>query len=145
MGQGLEAFIPTPREVTVGGRSLSILPLRMGRVPAFARAIAPALPLLTEGKLDAAIVKHSGAIREAVVIGIETEAAGKFVDELWPHEFMHLAEVVFEVNVDFFARHVLPEMRVAAAKLTAAIETSLGDTGSPGSSPADGASPTSST
>jgi hypothetical protein len=79
----------------------------------------------------------------ATAIGARVDRG--WIDGLDPDVFLPLVAAVFEVNTDFFARLVLPQIRAAAQGLTAAIQASLGASGSPGSDDAAGGLPTSST
>lgn len=139
----LERFIPTPREITIAGRTLEFLPLKMGRVPAFTRAILPAMPTILAGNLTGAIAAYPDAFIDAVIVGAGVER--DWVEALWPDDFIRLASAVMETNADFFARRVLPQLGAASRTLTAAIQSSLGASASDGSSNGDGDTPTSST
>jgi hypothetical protein len=140
---GLETFVPEPREIEIAGRKLSITPLKMREVPGFTKAIAPAMSHLVTGNLNGALLWHAEAVIGATAIGARVDRG--WIDGLDPDVFLPLVAAVFEVNTDFFARLVLPQIRAAAQGLTAAIQASLGASGSPGSDDAAGGLPTSST
>lgn len=130
MTQDLEIFAPAPRRVTVGGRHVDLLPLRLRQYAGFLRAIEPALPLVLAGDLMAAAVDHEAAMLRAVSIGSglpEAELA-----ELWADEFILLARAVVEVNADFFVARVRPQIEAARAAM-AALVSSAGASSSPGS------------
>lgn len=137
---GLDDLIPASRTVTVGGRDVVVEVLRMRQIPGFTRAIAKPWPLIATGDYLAVVVEFQDEVVEAVkvVTGLETA----FLQDLHPDEFMALAEAVFEVNLDFFARAVFP----AAKRLGVTLRTAmLNSASSPDSSPLDTATPTSST
>jgi len=64
----------------------------------------------------------------------------QFLDGLYPDAFLVLAEVVFEVNLDFFAHQVLPAWTTTMTRLTAAMAPA-GAQSSPGSPEEGTASP----
>ena len=127
----LEVFVLSPRKLTIAGRDIEILPLRMKQVPGFTAGIRPVIPLLMLGDLNKAIIAHPQGMIDAVVIGSTLDKV--WVEELLPDDFCLLAGAVFEVNADFFARRVLPALRVAGKTLTETIQISLGEPYLPGS------------
>ena len=48
----LDTLIPPTAEITVGGETLFIQPLKIGQMPAFLRAIGPAMQQLTAPEID---------------------------------------------------------------------------------------------
>jgi hypothetical protein len=134
----LDAFLPQARSVSVGGRTLSILPLRVKQIPAFAKAIAPAMSRIASGDIIGAVAEHGEQIIDAV--SIATGAERDFVEALEADAFLELASVVMEVNADFFARRVLP----ALEKMSETMVRTLGAQPSPSSSQPASASATSS-
>ena len=48
----LDTLIPAPVELTVGGETLLLKPLKVGQMPAFLRAISPVLQQLTKPEID---------------------------------------------------------------------------------------------
>ena len=48
----LETLIPPGVELVIGGEALTIKPLKVGQMPAFLRAIAPAIQELTSPEID---------------------------------------------------------------------------------------------
>jgi hypothetical protein len=116
------------------GREVTIRPLKVGQLPAFAKAVGPilaAVPASTGGFEDVDIVglvaTHGEALIAACVVasGIpETEIRDAEIDE-----FMLLIADVISVNADFFRRR----MPQAGPKL-AGILSSLGDGSTPSKS-----------
>lgn len=140
----LETFAPVPRRETVAGRDFDILPLRMRQIPAFAKAVTQLMPYVLAGDLLEVVTEHAETASEAVAIG--TGAERDFIDELFPDDFLRLAMAVFEVNMDFFARRVLPESAATMARIRATLKGApTGEPSSPGSSDTDTASVTAST
>jgi hypothetical protein len=102
----LEIFCPTPREITIRGEVLGVLPLTMKQIPSFSKAIEPAMLVLFGGDWKLAAQDHGDAMQKAISI-----ALGKpldWVGNLYANEFLALCELVLEVNLDFFGRQVQP-------------------------------------
>ena len=126
----LDVLDPTGINVTVGGRTVSVVPLTIGQLPRFVRAIQPAASLLAGGEdLDwvALVGQHGEALiaAAAVATGIET----KEIESLAPDEFVLLCGAIFEVNCDFFLQRLAPAMERASDRVVAAtarIETGAG-------------------
>lgn len=128
----LETYVPVPREIVVGGKTLAITPLRVRKIPAFTRAIAAAAPLLMDGKTGAAVALHGEDIITAMVVA--TGEPESMIGDLLPDEFLLLVSTVMEVNGDFFARRVAPLIMAIQAKAEAAVKAMAGATSSPSSS-----------
>ncbi|WP_346824855.1 hypothetical protein ACEN2Y_09945 [Ralstonia solanacearum] len=108
----LDKLIPQPAELTVGGESLVILPLKVGRLPDFLRAISPVLQQLQAPKIDwlGLFIEHGDDLLQAVAIAVGKPRT--WVDDLATDEAILLAAKVVEVNADFFTRTVLPRLNV---------------------------------
>ena len=106
----LDTLIPPAVEITVGGETLIIQPLKVGQMPAFLRAISPAMQQLTAPEIDwlGLFGERGDDLLTAIAI-----AAGKpraWVNELAADEALLLAAKVIEVNADFFTRTVIPRL-----------------------------------
>ncbi|OAI58898.1 hypothetical protein RSP795_22130 [Ralstonia solanacearum] len=108
----LDKLIPQPAELTVGGESLVILPLKVGRLPDFLRAISPTLQQLNAPQIDwlGLFIEHGDDLLQAVAIAVGKPRT--WVDDLAADEAILLAAKVVEVNADFFTRTVLPRLNV---------------------------------
>nr|WP_064045944.1 DUF6631 family protein [Ralstonia solanacearum]OAI70848.1 hypothetical protein RSP597_15770 [Ralstonia solanacearum] len=108
----LDKLIPQPAELTVGGESLVILPLKVGRLPDFLRAISPVLQQLNAPQIDwlTLFIEHGDDLLQAVAIAVGKPRT--WVDDLAADEAILLAAKVVEVNADFFTRTVLPRLNV---------------------------------
>ncbi|MCL9847227.1 DUF6631 family protein [Ralstonia solanacearum] len=106
----LDKLIPQPAELTVGGESLVILPLKVGRLPDFLRAISPVLQQLNAPQIDwlGLFIEHGDDLLQAVAIAVGKPRT--WVDDLAADEAILLAAKVVEVNADFFTRTVLPRL-----------------------------------
>ncbi|MHA6890826.1 hypothetical protein [Ralstonia pseudosolanacearum] len=106
----LDKLIPQPAELTVGGEALVILPLKVGRLPDFLRAISPVLQQLQAPKIDwlGIFIEHGDDLLQAVAIAVGKPRT--WVDDLAADEAILLAAKVVEVNADFFTRTVLPRL-----------------------------------
>ncbi|MDB0529788.1 hypothetical protein LBW56_24275 [Ralstonia solanacearum] len=108
----LDKLIPQPAELTVGGESLVIPPLKVGRLPDFLRAITPTLQQLNTPQIDwlGLFIEHGDDLLQAVAIAVGKPRT--WVDDLAADEAILLAAKVVEVNADFFTRTVLPRLNV---------------------------------
>jgi hypothetical protein len=133
---GLEAFVPELRTVRAGGCDVVVRPLTLRQLPLFARAVEPLLPALLSGQVIPALVADPDRLVAAVAAATALPEAE--IRDLDPAEFVRLVAAVVEVNVDFFARSLLPATRAAeAAILARAASLSTGPSSSPGSASAD--------
>lgn len=135
---GIDDLIPPTRQVCVGGRDVEVGVLRMRQLPAFSKAIADPFPLIVMGDYLAVVMQYSEQVTEALRVATGLDA--KFLGDLTPNDFLKLASAVFEVNLDFFARAVLPAAKAMGQMMTTALSVSP-----PSLSPGDTAMPTSST
>ena len=106
----LNTLIPQAVELTVGGETLAIKPLKVGQMPAFLRAISPVMQHLTRPEIDWLLLfgEHGNDLLSA--IGVAVGKPRQWVDELAADEAILLAAKVIEVNADFFTRTVIPRL-----------------------------------
>ena len=106
----LEKLIPQAVELTVGGETLAIKPLKVGQMPAFLRAISPVMQHLTRSEIDWLTLfgEHGDDLLSAIAIAVAKPR--QWVDDLAADEAILLAAKVIEVNADFFTRTVLPKL-----------------------------------
>jgi hypothetical protein len=111
-----DALPPVPERVDVAGESLEITPLRVGELPAFARAIHPlAAGLSVSPDWLALLADHGEAFIETMAIA--SRRPREWVASLDLDAAVRLAEAVFRVNADFFIRRLLPGVTEAAARI----------------------------
>ena len=116
MSADLEVIAPTPTVATFKGRDIPISPLKVGQIPAFARAIKPIGGAIGQTGVDVAsimllVADYGENIVEAVSI-----ASGVSVDELndsTADELVGLASSVLKVNADFFRGRLTPAILAA--------------------------------
>lgn len=133
----LETFAPVPRIVTLNdGTELQVLPLRLGRMPAFTKAVKPIAGSLFVADYFTILEEHPQA-------AIDTICAAGFApamaQALYQDETVRLLSAIYEVNGDFFIQRLRPAMTQAAeaAKATVAKMAALtGEAPSPSSSSA---------
>jgi hypothetical protein len=112
MKDDLNALSPVPAIVTVGGKEISIAPLKVRQLQPVLSALGPALrDGFAQGFANVAdwllfFEAHTERVINAVASA--TDLKRDFVGELEPRELMELAFVVVEVNRDFFTRQVSP-------------------------------------
>ena len=111
------ALPPVPVTLVIGGERLELTPLKVGDVPAFARAVQPvAASLSASPDWLALLADHGEAVIEAVAIASRRPI--DWVAGLGLDEATRLAEAVFEVNADFFIQRVLPGLTEAATRIS---------------------------
>lgn len=106
----LDTLVPHGAEVTLAGETLHILPLKVGQMPAFVRAISPMMQQLARNHIDwlELFGMHGDALLTAV--SIATGKPRTWIDALDADEAIVLAAKVIEVNADFFTRKVMPRL-----------------------------------
>lgn len=137
------ALPPVPETLILRGETLDITPLRVGELPAFARAVRP-----MAGKIGAdpdwlRLLSEDG---EAVILALSLACRRPpdWVAALALDEAIVLAEAVFGANADFFIRRVLPEIVQMSTRVGQRIGTAIpGATPSSSSSAPATATPTS--
>lgn len=118
-------YQPKVIDVVVRGGTVSVAPLTVGQIPAFARALRPLVPALQGGAADwlGLIADHGEAVIEAC--SIATEMKHEDLGGLPPDEFFALAEAVIEVNMDFFTRRLTRAVEQAADRIVKIAGTGL--------------------
>lgn len=108
--------------VDIGGATpIEIRPLKVGKLPPFARALRPMLPELaglmsdeglSAGDLVGLIADHGDDLFDAVAIGagIDRDA----IIELEIDHLLELAAAVLKVNMDFFTQRLTPALSQVA-------------------------------
>ena len=137
------ALPPVPETVVIGGETLEISPLRVGELPAFARAVKPIAAQLTAEPDWLRLLSEDG---ESVILAlaIACRRPPEWVANLALDDAIRLAEAVFGANADFFIRRVVPEITQMSARLSQILGTLiLGQTPLPGSSDPATVTPTS--
>lgn len=116
------ALPPVPVSVEIAGEKIELTPLKVGELPAFARAVqAIAASLSASPDWLALLAEHGEAVIAAVAIAARRPVdwvAGLDLDEA-----VCLAEAVFGVNADFFIRRVVPRVTQAAARIGQTLES----------------------
>lgn len=117
---GLDVIAPEVGAVNFRGKTYALGPLKVGAIPAFARAIKPMLGMIEKSfgsdgvSIDTifdAIAEHGDGFVQAVSI-----ASGIPIAELQEAdgaEFMELVPVVLRVNRDFLRRRLSPALVAA--------------------------------
>jgi len=122
-----EAIAPAAVSVTLAGHSFAVSPITVERLPAFARALRPVMPLVSElaalteesdtsyvaDTLLALVSEHGELMAEAVAVAVAADRADipaqrARIAKLDAADFLQLALPVVRVNADFFARRLLP-------------------------------------
>ena len=113
---------PVPVFVEIAGERIDLSPLKVGEVPAFARAVQPlAASLSASPDWLVLLAEHGEAAITAIAVAARRPVdwvAGLNLDEA-----VRLAEAVFGVNADFFIQRLLPSVTQAAARIGQALES----------------------
>ena len=116
------ALPPVPVSIDIAGERVDLTPLKVGEVPAFARAVQPiAASLSAAPDWLALLAEHGDAV--IAVIAIATRRPVDWVAGLDLDEAVRLADAVFGVNADFFIRRLLPSVTQAAARIGQALDS----------------------
>ena len=123
MGNDMFAALPpVPLSIEIAGERIDLTPLKVGEVPAFARAVQPIAASLSASPDWLALMAEHGEAAIAA-IAVATRRPVEWVAGLDLDEAVRLAEVVFGVNADFFIRRLLPSVTQAAARIGQALES----------------------
>ena len=106
----LDTLVPAGIELSVGGESITLKPLKIGQMPAFLRVISPVMKHLSAGEINwlELFGERGDDLLSAIAIAVGKPRV--WVDELAADEAMLLAAKVIEVNADFFTRTVMPKL-----------------------------------
>ena len=106
----LEQLIPQASSLVIHGETLAIIPLKVGQMPAFLRAITPVMHHLNRSEIDwiALFGERGDDLLSAIAIAVGKPRS--WVDDLAADEAIVLAAKVIEVNADFFTRTVMPKL-----------------------------------
>lgn len=116
----LNALNPPPVVVQAGGREIAVTPIRVRELAAFSAAVHPLVAgIAAGGDVAALLAGHADAVIDAVAVGARLDR--EFVLDLGLDELYDLAEAVLTVNLDFFARSLLPKLAAGSGKLTQAL------------------------
>ncbi len=131
--QTFAALPPVPISILIGGESLEITPLKVGELPAFARAVRPVAAKLTPDPDWLRLLSEDG---ESVILAlaIACRRPPDWVAALAVDEAIRLGEAVFQANADFFIRRVVPEITQMSARIGTQISQQVG-TAIPGATP----------
>ena len=123
MGNDMFAALPpVPVSIEIAGECIDLTPLKVGEVPAFARAVQPIAASLSASPDWLALMAEHGEAAIAA-IAVATRRPVEWVAGLDLDEAVRLAEAVFGVNADFFIRRLLPSVTQAAARIGQTLES----------------------
>lgn len=112
------ALPPVATSIIINDEAIEIIPIRMGELPAFTRAVQPlAAHLSTSPDWLALISEHGEALIN--ILALATRQPHEWIAALALDDAIRLASIVFEVNADFFIQRLLPSITEAAARLEA--------------------------
>lgn len=131
MSDDLNVIAPAATAATFNGREIQIRPLKVGQLPAFARAIKPlggsiegiatGAQVLGVATILAMVADHGEAVVEAVSIATGVPAAE--LNDSTPDQLAELIVLVLKVNADFFKGRLTPAILGAVNRVAPAIAT----------------------
>ncbi len=135
----LATLPPVPESLVIAGETLEISPLKVGELPAFARAVRSIASKVTSDPDWLRLLSEDG---ESVILAlaIACRRPPDWVAALALDDAIRLAEAIFGANADFFIQRVVPEITRVSQQITTAIPGAMP---SPGSSGPDIVTPTS--
>jgi hypothetical protein len=121
--EDLQQMVPETVEVTVGGKTLSIGPIRIRQVSRVARHVGGLVRFFAGDAIDFEGLLTEGAEDLMEALAAATDQPVEWVGELDLDEVVRLTRTVIEVNADFFVRTVLPEVEKAQGALSGLNQT----------------------
>lgn len=107
---------PVPVEIHVAAQTITLTPLVLGELPAFAKAIQPfTTDLAIEPDWLRLLGSHGEAMIEAMAIA--SRKPREWIAGLALDEAIFLAQTLFEVNADFFIQRVVPKLGEAVSRI----------------------------
>jgi hypothetical protein len=102
-----DALPPVPTALVVGGEALEITPLKVGELPAFARAVRSIASKVTSDPDWLCLLSEDG---ESVILAlaIACRRPPDWVAALALDDAIRLAEAIFGANANFFIQRVVP-------------------------------------
>ncbi len=116
----LSIISPEAVKVSFRDRDIELTPLKVGQIPAFARAIKPVAGALSEaavtGTLNAGLIMEVMIQGESLVdsISIATGVPVAELNDSTADQLLVLAVAAIKVNADFFKGRLAPAIRAAA-------------------------------
>ena len=107
---------PVPVEIHVAAQTITLTPLVLGELPAFAKAIQPfTADLAIEPDWLRLLGSHGDSMIEAMAIA--SRQSREWIAGLALDEAIFLAQSLFEVNADFFIQRVVPKLGEAVSRI----------------------------
>ena len=127
----LAALPPVPEPLVIAGETLEISPLRVGELPAFARAVCPIASQLSADPDWLRLLSENG---ESVIVAlaIACRRPPDWVAALALDEAIRLAEAIFGANADFFIHRLVPEITRVSQQISTVIPGAMPSPGSSG-------------
>ena len=123
----LQTWFPEPTIIKTAGGEIAITPITLGRVSALAKAIAPFVAVIPKDDAPQSWISLTADHGEAVIdaMSIATGQPRAELEKLPLDQAAQIAAACVLVNIDFFARRVLPAITAAAqqAKISATTGT----------------------
>lgn len=115
----LQQLIPEPVELTIAGETLGIGPIKMRQLSKVARHVGRIAQFFSSEEINFEGLLSVGADDLMAALSAATDKPVEWIGELNLDEIVRLTRTVVEVNADFFARTVMPEVEKAKTALSA--------------------------
>lgn len=106
----VDELIPVQKELQIGGETITITPIKVRELTAFAKAIEPLVNDFMADDVDylRVVIKSTENVIAAVCIALRKER--DWVESLGIDQLVTLAAAIVEVNSDFFINRILPSI-----------------------------------
>lgn len=110
------------RTLTVGGETLEIAPIQVGRIPDFVTALQRMDVAMDGDGIDVMrlVMEHTGTMIEAAALATDRDVT--WLARLPADDFTDVALAVLEINADFFVRRFLTGVQEVVRNLTEAMQ-----------------------
>lgn len=114
----LQQMVPDTVEVAVGGETLVIGPIKMRQLSKVVRHVGGIVGFFKDDEIKFEGLLAEGSEDLMAALSAATDKPVDWIGELNLEEVVRLTRAVVEVNADFFARTVLPEVEKAQGVLS---------------------------
>ena len=115
----LQQMLPEPVEIAVGGETLSVGPIKMRQLSKVVRHVGGIVQFFKNEEINFEGLLSEGAEDLMAALSAATDKPVEWIGELNLDEVVRLTRAVVEVNADFFARTVVPEIEKAQTAISA--------------------------
>jgi hypothetical protein len=115
----LERLFVQPVALDIHNETLMLVPLKVGQIPPFVRALSPILQQMQGKDVDWLMLLGERGEEILDAISIACGQPRTWVNQLEADEALLLGAKLVEINADFFTRQVLPRFEAIFPNVTA--------------------------